>query len=586
MNAVLEFRSEVLKKGLTLLTAMLLMILSAAYAQQSEYKNYTVHYTVNPPRIDGVLSPGEWNQAAPPQGDFRTLQKGRPASHQYRLQALWDDQHLYIGFWCSDTMIPSQEGFPGDDAINTWPGFIFKDQYEDVEFLFDPGNIQENRAPGTDTNDCYHIAVQLVNGMRRAGTSQPPYLFTAARYNSLFQGISWNPTDIAVGVNINNGITVEMTIPFSNLNQRYGAFHKANLGESDLEINGPPQPGSQWAFQVARHMADGPVVLWNFHPGYAIAQRPFGIFTFVKETGKFSNQQNAFQSQNPFSAPSQNSASGVASPFESKPPLNSSQASPGNQGTGFNPFSQPPAKSNTPSQAITGSTTSSPFVTSQRTPVSSINSSRSTSPFNAQPGQSSLPPYSTSQNQPPFATPGNSQPVTGKASPFNQPQQATSPASSPFNQPVTARNTPPDASWIDEPRKPASTSMTPSTSQQPFGASPAISATPVSNVYTDLDAGKRAIRTQQKPGIVFLTNPREADNQRIARILETPQYRQVLDKVILITVDVSENKDALTRYALYKTPSIVLYDSKGRMRKKLHNVSDVTKLLAEINQLQ
>ena len=105
-------------------------------------------------------------------------------------------------------------------------------------------------------------------------------------------------------------------------------------------------------------------------------------------------------------------------------------------------------------------------------------------------------------------------------------------------------------------------------------------------MYTDLAEGKRAIRNQAKPGIVFLTNPGDADNQRVAKIFELPHYRRVMENAIFIKIDVSENRETLSRYALYKTPSIVLYDSKGRMRKKIQSVSDMGKLLAELEKLQ
>ncbi|HPB32412.1 MAG TPA: hypothetical protein PLB62_13235, partial [Candidatus Sumerlaeota bacterium] len=161
-----------------------------------------VKYSASPPVIDGVISVSEYALASPAQeAFFLTGSNKKPSPSRYSLMALWDDQCLYVAFWCSDTGIPSQEGFPGDNITQTWPGFIFKGLYEDVTFLFDPGNPADN-VHDKEKGDSYQISVQLVNGIRPAGISKPPYLFTEARYNSLFGGATWRPTDIAVGVNL------------------------------------------------------------------------------------------------------------------------------------------------------------------------------------------------------------------------------------------------------------------------------------------------------------------------------------------------------------------------------------------------
>ena len=57
---------------------------------------YEVNLTEAPPVIDGVVSEGEWDAAAPAAGDWVNLRAHTPDSHNLRFQMLWDDENLYI----------------------------------------------------------------------------------------------------------------------------------------------------------------------------------------------------------------------------------------------------------------------------------------------------------------------------------------------------------------------------------------------------------------------------------------------------------------------------------------------------------
>ena len=106
-----------------------------------------------------------------------------------------------------------------------------------------------------------------------------------------------------------------------------------------------------------------------------------------------------------------------------------------------------------------------------------------------------------------------------------------------------------------------------------------------SQYYEDLSQGKQAIRNQKRPGIVFLTNPMDEDNQRVNQILKLSQFQDLLSDMIYIKVDVDKNPKALSQYGIYKTPSMVLYDSEGLMRKRIQSISDMNYLLKEIRRL-
>ena len=62
---------------------------------------YTCHRTVDPIRIDGVLSETSW-QRAPSTGNFRLAAEGKAGPRLTRARMLWDDRMLYVAFECAD----------------------------------------------------------------------------------------------------------------------------------------------------------------------------------------------------------------------------------------------------------------------------------------------------------------------------------------------------------------------------------------------------------------------------------------------------------------------------------------------------
>jgi len=112
--------------------------------------------------------------------------------------------------------------------------------------------------------------------------------------------------------------------------------------------------------------------------------------------------------------------------------------------------------------------------------------------------------------------------------------------------------------------------------------------TPVTtgNIYSDVDEGKSAIRSQKKPGIVLLVTPQDLETQRVEKILQTPQFQTILKDMILIRVDVTKDPKIMSRYGIHKTPSLMLYDSKGMMRKKISSMTDVNSMMREFQSLK
>ena len=220
------------------------------------------------------------------------------------------------------------------------------------------------------------------------------------------------------------------------------------------------------------------------------------------------------------------------------------------------------------------------------------------SPFAAAPGSAASPASSQTTPSPtapsgfnPFAAPqtspaGPPAPAPGAASPFAAaPGQA-----SPFTAPQASPAAPPvSAPGAASPFAAAPGQASPFAAPQASPAAPPVSspgATGVTNYFEDLEAGKKAIVDQKKPGFVFLTNLDDEDNQRVAQIMTLPMFKEVLSKYITIKVDVGKNLKVLSRYGIYKTPSIILYDSEGRMRKKIQSISDMNYLMQELKKVE
>jgi hypothetical protein len=260
------------------LALAILLVSAHVYAQSEATRFYTVNYTSTPPTIDGVVGASEWNAAEPRQAEFRLLRTAAPgtlATEDVGFRALCDDNNLYVLVTTNDPDF-STAAATADDSIT---------YSDDVEFFIDPGDLNENKGGDTE-DDSYQIAVPMITGVRAAGAAGPPFIATAARYDTNFGGLTWNPTHIAVGVNATAGAgVVEIALPFGDMNETYGAFlNSATSGETDLVLTGPPNNGDKWALDICRITGDGSLPLWNWHLGDGatayFAEKPYGEITF------------------------------------------------------------------------------------------------------------------------------------------------------------------------------------------------------------------------------------------------------------------------------------------------------------------
>src|SRR5258708_39604427 len=69
-----------------------------------EPARYTCYRAAGPIVVDGRLEEASW-MAAPKSQAFRDIVTGQPAWFDTRVALLWDDQHLYFGFWIEENNV-------------------------------------------------------------------------------------------------------------------------------------------------------------------------------------------------------------------------------------------------------------------------------------------------------------------------------------------------------------------------------------------------------------------------------------------------------------------------------------------------
>ena len=66
--------------------------------------HYTALRTTAPITLDGRLEEADW-KAAERSPRFADLVRGRPGIHDTRAAVLWDDEHLYVGYWIEEPFV-------------------------------------------------------------------------------------------------------------------------------------------------------------------------------------------------------------------------------------------------------------------------------------------------------------------------------------------------------------------------------------------------------------------------------------------------------------------------------------------------
>jgi Carbohydrate family 9 binding domain-like len=90
---------------------------------------YACYRVKQPIQVDGLLNESVWDKA-PKSRRFVDMVTGAPGLHDTKMAALWDDDHLYIGFWVAEPFVEAHH--TERDSI------VF--QENDVEVFIDGGD--------------------------------------------------------------------------------------------------------------------------------------------------------------------------------------------------------------------------------------------------------------------------------------------------------------------------------------------------------------------------------------------------------------------------------------------------------------
>lgn len=275
---------------------MLLMLPAITFAQVT----YDINFTSNAPTIDGIVSPGEWADAAAAEGGWRILRDptGRPDAHNNTFQMAWDDTHLYL-------LTESDWG-----GWTTNQRDIFRGGANNVNIYFDP-NLDGEPSQGDPLTgpfsepDGYQIAVNQylgtfgctacstetdgnpANAINSGEIGSNLSTFAEAHVDGLFGNAGeWQGmrgTRIGT-VNSAAGGVVEIAIPWTDFDAPQVDVNGLATG---LDIGGAaPVNGDTWFFNIGQISTDEsnnlPVWSWHDNPGGQefFAAHPHGDVTF------------------------------------------------------------------------------------------------------------------------------------------------------------------------------------------------------------------------------------------------------------------------------------------------------------------
>lgn len=216
--------------------------------------HYTAFRTPEPLTIDGNLDKPAW-QRAPRSPRFVDLVNGAPTVHDTRAAVLWDEQHLYVGFWVEE---PFVEGKLTERDALIW-------SENDVE-LFIAGQDAYYEFEINALGTVYEALFVFEDAYERGGYSADPELQRSVEGFRPWNGVGftthprgprlgffkWDLPGLRTAVKVDGtpndnsdrdrGWTVEIAIPWSGL---------AVLAQGDGRAL-PPRDGDTWRMDFSR----------------------------------------------------------------------------------------------------------------------------------------------------------------------------------------------------------------------------------------------------------------------------------------------------------------------------------------------
>jgi len=186
--------------------------------------------TITTPQIDGHLADSAWANSIT-LSDFKLLGSNRPANEQTQVQFLYDDDNLYVGWHCRESLLVVQQQRMHEVRTNI--------RTRDGDVLSDDNVLLFLQPDGSDT--AYEFNLNSVGTLFDASSKRDD-LWGA-------RNASWNSNATAAALQEDGSWTAELAIPW----QAFG-------------LNAPPIPGANWNIGLARRATGrGENSSWSQH---------------------------------------------------------------------------------------------------------------------------------------------------------------------------------------------------------------------------------------------------------------------------------------------------------------------------------
>lgn len=217
-----------------------------------------------PPKIDGILSPGEWDKAAKAETFFEP-NSGKPAEEQTTCWLAYDDVAIYVAFHCFDNQ-PA-----GIYARETRPGVLFEEE-DYVAFRIDPFFTRSENQISRYLVNAIGTQNELIAGGRAAKRE-------------------WRGEWLSAVGHAEDGWIAEMRIPWSILSYPGGATAKqmtVNFGRYQART----KVRTLWCDTTAAERADLDGIWDGVVPPKVGSSRklqllPYGLFEGQKDPDRF-----------------------------------------------------------------------------------------------------------------------------------------------------------------------------------------------------------------------------------------------------------------------------------------------------------
>ena len=235
--------------------------------------NYDVVYTSTGATIDGIVSPGEWDEADQ-SGDWKVLRTNANDTHGNYIKSKWNESGIFLLYSTNYTNWDQKTSDQFDWNTNS------------INLYFDPNQDQEALDRPAEELESYQIALNLYQGSAEFDGSS--YINTVgyedSASNSKFNNTAWDGLGSDSRMAMNNGAqggVLELFIKWQDFN--------VVVDDNDMLVtSSPTETTTPWSFQIGAITTDGSNFLpvWNDNGGQAFvdSDNGWGTLTFLADT--------------------------------------------------------------------------------------------------------------------------------------------------------------------------------------------------------------------------------------------------------------------------------------------------------------